>query len=260
MNLKIYQVDAFASAIFHGNPAAVCPLEEWLAKEQMQNIAMENNLAETAFFVKEEEGYALRWFTPQTEVDLCGHATLASAHVLFEHMGYKKEVIRFHTNSGILSVRRKGDQLTMDFPTAELNDFEPPAVLEEALRLPPTKVYKDTDILYVVNNGLQLRNMDPDFRLLKQLNTRGVIVTAPGIGDVDFLSRFFAPAVGVDEDPVTGSAHTMLTPYWSKRLGKKRLIGRQISKRGGTVYCEYKGDRVVLSGEACTYLEGTILL
>lgn len=260
MNLKIYQVDAFASAIFHGNPAAVCPLNEWLTKEQMQNIAMENNLAETAFFVKEEDGYALRWFTPQTEVDLCGHATLASAHVLFEHMGYEKEVIRFHTNSGILSVRRKGDQLTMDFPTAELNDFEPPAVLEEALRLPPTEVYKDTDILYVVNNGLQLRNMDPDFRLLKKLDTRGVIVTAPGIGDVDFLSRFFAPAVGVDEDPVTGSAHTMLTPYWSKRLGKKRLIGRQISRRGGTVYCEYKGDRVVLSGEACTYLEGTILL
>lgn len=260
MNLKIYQVDAFASAIFHGNPAAVCPLEKWLTEEQMQNIAMENNLAETAFFVKEEDGYTLRWFTPQTEVDLCGHATLASAHVLFEYLGYDKEVIRFHTNSGILTVRRKGDRLTMDFPTAELSNFEPPAVLEEALRIAPAEVYKDTDILYVVNNGLQLRNMDPNFRLLKQLDTRGVIVTAPGIGDVDFLSRFFAPAVGVDEDPVTGSAHTMLTPYWSKRLGKKRLIGRQISKRGGTVYCEDKGDRVELSGEACTYLEGTILL
>lgn len=259
MKLHIYQVDAFATKVFEGNPAAVCPLNEWLSDEVMQNIAMENNLSETAFFVNQGESYRLRWFTPETEVDLCGHATLASAHVLFEHLGYEEEVIRFGSNSGELRVQKDGDRLVMDFPTSELEESEVPSELEEALDALPTELFRADDYLYIVDSEQQIRALDPDFRLLKQVNTRGIIVTAPS-EEFDFVSRFFAPAVGIDEDPVTGSAHTMLAPYWSKRLGKDKLIGRQISKRGGTVYCHQKGDRVELGGEARTFMKGQIII
>ncbi|HKK46071.1 MAG TPA: PhzF family phenazine biosynthesis protein [Balneolaceae bacterium] len=257
MKLSIYQVDAFSQQPFKGNPAAVCPLDEWLPDELMQNIAMENNLSETAFFVKQENDYRLRWFTPVAEVDLCGHATLASSHVLFEHLGYDADMIRFDSNSGELQVRREDDRLLMNFPASEVNPVDIPDFLEEAVGIPAQELYKDTDYLYVVENEQQVRNLNPDIRLLKEADVRGIIVTAPG-NEVDFVSRFFAPAVGVEEDPVTGSAHTMLTPYWSARLGNNELIARQISQRGGTIYCTLQGDRVELGGYACTILQGEI--
>lgn len=257
MKFTLYQVDAFASSVFEGNPAAVCPLEEWIPKEQMQQIAMENNLSETAFFVSTNGLYRLRWFTPATEVDLCGHATLASASVLFNHLGYSEDVIRFESNSGELLVRREGERLIMNFPAAALHEAKAPDFLKQAIGIPPKELYKDTDYLYVIDTEQQVRNLDPDIRLLKKADVRGVIVTAPGEA-VDFVSRFFAPAAGVDEDPVTGSAHTMLTPYWSRRLGKDELIGRQVSRRGGTVYCQHLGDRVELGGQAQTFMKGEI--
>lgn len=257
MKLPIYQVDAFASEVFEGNPAAVCPLDEWLPDTKMQNIAMENNLSETAFFVRQEEGYRLRWFTPTTEVDLCGHATLASAHVLFEHLGYEKQEIRFDSNSGELKVKQREGRLVMNFPASDLTESMPPAFLEEAVGIPAQELYRDTDYLYVVESEEQVRSLEPDIRQLKQANVRGVIVTAPG-DDFDFVSRFFAPAAGVDEDPVTGSTHTMLTPYWSNRLQKNELAGRQVSQRGGTVYCLDLGDRVELEGTAITFMQGEI--
>lgn len=259
MQLTLYQVDAFASAVFEGNPAAVCPLDEWISDELMQQIAMENNLSETAFFVEDGDKYQLRWFTPTTEVDLCGHATLASAHVLFEHLGYDKEEIRFSCNSGELSVQKEDGRLVMNFPASELNISAVPDILEEAIEIPSKELYRDTDYLYVVENEEQVQNLNPDIRLLKKADVRGIIVTAPG-KEVDFVSRFFAPGAGVDEDPVTGSAHTMLTPYWSKELGKRELVARQVSQRGGTVYCKFLGDRVELGGTAKTFMKGTITL
>jgi PhzF family phenazine biosynthesis protein len=257
MRLPIYQVDAFANQIFEGNPAAVCPLKEWIPDEQMQLIAMENNLSETAFFVKRDGRYDLRWFTPTTEVDLCGHATLASAHVLFEHLGYEESVIRFDCNSGELQVEKRGDQLVMNFPAAALHKAEVPGFLEDAVGIAAKELYKDTDYLYVVETEQQVRNLDPDIRLLAKADVRGIIVTAPG-EETDFVSRFFAPSAGVDEDPVTGSAHTMLAPYWSRRLEKDELIGRQVSQRGGTVHCTYLDSRVELGGAARTFLTGEI--
>jgi len=255
MKLPIYQVDAFASEPFEGNPAAVCPLDEWLADELMQQIAMENNLSETAFFVEQENEYRLRWFTPTTEVDLCGHATLASAHVLFEQLNCDQQIIRFDSNSGELKVRKEEGRLVMNFPTAALNRAEVPDFLEEAVGVSAQELYRDTDYLYVVESEEQVRNLNPDIQAMAKADVRGIIVTAPG-KEYDFVSRFFAPNAGVDEDPVTGSAHTMLTPYWSNRLDKKKLVGRQVSRRGGTVYCHYKGDRVEISGEACTVMQG----
>lgn len=257
MKLPIYQVDAFATDIFEGNPAAVCPLQDWIPDEKMQQIAAENNLSETAFFVPQDNGYRLRWFTPATEVDLCGHATLASAHVLFEHLGFEEKVIRFASNSGELQVQKQEGKLVMDFPASKLEEAEAPPFLEEALGVPAKELYRDTDYLYVVETEEQVRNLDPDIRLLKKAPVRGIIVTAPS-EEFDFVSRFFAPAAGVDEDPVTGSAHTMLTPYWANRLGKNELVGRQISKRGGTVYCRQKGERVALGGTAKTFMQGEI--
>lgn len=257
MRIPIYQVDAFASQVFEGNPAAVCPLQEWISDEQMQNIAMENNLSETAFFVKQGNRYQLRWFTPTTEVDLCGHATLASAHVLFEHLGYDEQVIRFDCNSGELTVKKRDGQLVMDFPSVALRETEPPSFLEDAVGVPAKELYRDTDYLYVVEIEQQVLNLDPDIRLLGKADVRGIIVTAPG-QETDFVSRFFAPAAGVDEDPVTGSAHTMLTPYWSRRLGKDELVGRQVSRRGGTVHCKQRDNRVELAGKAQTFLQGEI--
>jgi PhzF family phenazine biosynthesis protein len=259
MERPIYQVDAFTTDVFGGNPAAVCPLEEWLPDELMQNIAMENNLAETAFFVQEDAGYRLRWFTPVTEVQLCGHATLASAHVLFEHLGYEEEIIEFETLSGPLSVRKDGAQLVMDFPASAFDPTDTPPLLEQALGIECREVYLDMDYMCVVDGEEQLRTLDPNMRLLAKIDGRGVIATAASDREgIDFVSRFFAPSAGVDEDPVTGSAHTMLTPYWSSQLGKKTLVGRQISQRGGTVYCRLEEDRVNLSGQAQTYLQGGI--
>jgi PhzF family phenazine biosynthesis protein len=257
MKLPIYQVDAFASKPFEGNPAAVCPLNKWLPDELMQKIAMENNLSETAFFVEQDEDYRLRWFTPTTEVDLCGHATLASAHVLFEHLNYDQQVIRFDSNSGKLKVRKEEGRLVMNFPAAALNREEVPDFLVEAVGVPVQELYRDTDYLYVVESEEQVRSLDPDIRAMAKADVRGIIVTAAADrNDLDFVSRFFAPAAGVDEDPVTGSAHTMLTPYWSNQLGKQQLVGRQVSRRGGTVYCHDKEDRVEISGEACTVMQG----
>ncbi len=255
MKLPIYQVDAFAPKPFEGNPAAVCPMDKWPSDELMQKIAMENNLSETAFFVRQNESYRLRWFTPTTEVDLCGHATLASAHVLFEHLGFGQKTIRFDSNSGELKVQKNENRLVMDFPSAKLDRAESPDFLEDAVGVSAQELYCDTDYLYVVESEEQVRNLDPDIRKMAKADVRGIIVTAPA-EEYDFVSRFFAPNAGVDEDPVTGSAHTMLTPYWSRRLKKKKLTGRQVSRRGGTVYCHQKDDRVEIAGEVCTVMQG----
>lgn len=257
MKLDIYQADAFTGKLFEGNPAAVCPLDEWLPDTILQNIALENNLSETAFFVKEEGGYRLRWFTPKTEVDLCGHATLASAHILFSQLDYSEPEIVFHSNSGPLRVRRRENQLVMNFPATLGKKVEPPEGLMEAMGVGSDEVYRASDYMIVLEDEEQVAGLAPDFFSLRKVNTRGIIATAPG-NDFDFVSRFFAPAVGIDEDPVTGSAHTMLTPYWAQELGKEELRARQISARGGTVYCKQLDNRVEIAGEAVTYMIGII--
>ncbi len=257
MKIPIYQVDAFTRKLFSGNPAAVCPLESWLPVATMQKIAMENNLSETAFFVDEGDTYGLRWFTPTVEVDLCGHATLATAHVLFNHLNYDGDEITFSTKSGLLTVKKSGDALLMNFPADEMPETDPPDVLFDGLGLRSDKVFRSDDYMVVLDNEYDVADLTPDFRLLSEVDARGIIVTAPGI-DVDFVSRFFGPQSGVDEDPVTGSAHTKLTPYWAKVLGKNKLTARQISDRGGDLICELKGDRVELQGHAVSYLSGEI--
>ncbi|MEO1023210.1 MAG: PhzF family phenazine biosynthesis protein [Bacteroidota bacterium] len=259
MKLPIYQADAFTSSVFGGNPAAVMPLESWLDDQTMQCIAMNNNLSETAFFVKEEDGYHLRWFTPSVEVDLCGHATLATSHVLFEHLGFQGDEITFHTKSGKLVVKKAGDFLEMDFPAYALEKVFAPSVLFQALGVTDGEVYKTDDYLVVLETEEQVANLTPDFRMLMEVDARGIIVTAPG-REVDFVSRFFAPQSGIDEDPVTGSAHCALTPYWAGVLGKQELSARQISSRGGVLTCTLNGDRVTLKGEAITFLVGEITL
>ncbi len=259
MNLTIYQVDAFTDELFKGNPAAVCPLQEWLSDELMQQIAAENNLSETAFFVPRGDDFELRWFTPAREVRLCGHATLATAHVLYHHMGYKEGAIVFHTQSGELEVRRSGDAYNMDFPTDEIQQIERPSPLfQEVLGIEPVEVWKGIDDFMVVLNSYdEIIGLYPDFVKMKTINARGVLVTAPG-KDTDFVSRGFFPAYGVDEDPVTGSAHTTLAPYWAERLGKTEMTALQASQRTGRLHCSYKGDRIRLIGDAKTYMIGTI--
>jgi PhzF family phenazine biosynthesis protein len=261
VTIKLYQVDAFAEKIFSGNPAAVCPLNDWLPEQLMQDIAMENNLAETAFFVKKGDQYEIRWFTPSVEVDLCGHATLASAHVLFNHENHKGDSIIFYSHrSGILTVKREQQQLTLDFPVDVLKQID---VTDEhwiPFGLRPQELYRGkTDFMMVFENESQIKNLKPDFKLVNNLDCRGVIVTAKG-DTVDFVSRFFAPQSGIDEDPVTGSAHTTLTPYWSKKLGKKTLSAIQLSKRRGILTCTDNGERVLISGQAKLYLKGEILV
>ncbi|HYW35618.1 MAG TPA: PhzF family phenazine biosynthesis protein [Balneolaceae bacterium] len=258
MEFELFQVDAFTDEIFKGNPAAVCPLDEWLPVDTMQNIAMENNLSETAFFVKEESGFRLRWFTPKAEVDLCGHATLATAHVLFKHKSYSQSSVSFFTRSGELKVAKRGDGYAMNFPAKPTPREAPPLDLYHGINGEiADEVYKSDDFMLVFDKEEKVRNIKPNFSLISMVDARGVIVTAPG-NKVDFVSRFFAPAVGVDEDPVTGSAHTMLTPYWARRLNKKELTAQQISKRGGTLKCRLLNeDRVEISGQACTYLKGS---
>lgn len=257
MELTIYQVDAFASQVFEGNPAAVCPLQSWLADELLQKIAEENNLSETAFFVAGENDFLLRWFTPEEEVDLCGHATLAAAHVLFQHLGYAGHCIHFQTRSGELVVEKSEKGYSMDFPASAPEYVEAPSILTNALGVRPTEVLAAFDYVVVLGSEDELRALAPDFTVLSQLDLRGVVVTAPGV-DVDFVSRCFFPKLRIDEDPVTGSAHCELAPYWSRKLGKTSLTARQLSKRTGMVACEVIGDRVVLSGNAADYMRGTI--
>ncbi|MFA5668140.1 MAG: PhzF family phenazine biosynthesis protein [Balneolaceae bacterium] len=257
MKLPIYQVDAFSKNVFGGNPAAVCPLGEWLPSELMQKLAMENNLSETAFIVPEKDGYGLRWFTPTTEVDLCGHATLATAHVLFEHLAYPKKEINFYTKSGKLVVQKEGDRLMMDFPADKMEKVVAPPILLQSIGVKEGDVYRSDDYMVVLQDEEQVASLEPNFSMLAEVDARGVIVTAPG-KSVNFVSRFFAPQSGINEDPVTGSAHTKLVPYWAQRLGKNELEARQISKRGGDLSCRLKGDRVEILGHAATYLTGEI--
>lgn len=257
--LKIYQVDAFTDRVFSGNPAAVCPLEKWLPDEVMQNIAAENNLAETAFFVPSEDGFDLRWFTPTVEVDLCGHATLATAHIIFTEMNHDTNAILFNTKSGILTVTKIEVGYKMDFPADMPKPLEGNKIISDSLGVPIDSVLKGKDdYIAVLSNQKALENLQPDFALMATLKSRGLIVTAPG-DSVDFVSRCFYPQSGVDEDPVTGSAHTAMTPYWSIRLGKDTLTAQQISARGGKLVCALEGDRVFLYGRAVTFLRGEVL-
>lgn len=257
MKLDLYQIDAFANHAFEGNPAAVVPLQEWLDDDLMQAIAEENNLAETAFFVEEAEGFHIRWFTPLTEVDLCGHATLASAFVLFQELGFSGSEVIFNSRSGPLIVRPRGELLEMDFPAQPCSPCEAPDGLYQALGQTAVECLQNEDYLVVLESQAQLQALTPNFPLLGELDLRGVIVTAPA-EDYDFVNRFFAPNVGINEDPVTGSAFTKLVPYWANRLGKTQLQGKQVSSRGGEVSCELRGDRVLLAGRGVKYLQGTI--
>lgn len=260
MKQKIYQIDAFTDTVFGGNPAAVCILQKWLSDELMQNIAAENNLAETAFAVPNGDSYELRWFTPELEVDLCGHATLATAFTLFQYYGNTNNTIRFLSpRSGELLVYRNADEsMTMDFPTDDLIPTPNQEAIHKAIGKVPMKTFKGkTDYLLIFESQQDIEALRPNFHLLDQLDCRGVIVSAPGT-EVDFVSRFFAPQCGIPEDPVTGSAHTTLTPYWSTQLNKTRLTAKQLSQRGGSLICEYLGNRVKISGKAVCYLIGEI--
>lgn len=257
MEIRIYQVDAFANKTFEGNPAAVCPLDTWLPNELLQQIAEENNLSETAFFVAENESFALRWFTPEEEVDLCGHATLASAHVLFHHLGYSKESISFYTKSGILKVKRAESGYSMSFPASLPEPTKIPHELAVGLGIKPKLTLAAFDYIVVLENEAQVQAITPDLSMLQKLDLRGVVITALG-DEVDFVSRCFFPSLSVNEDPVTGSAHCELAPYWSKQLGKNQLIGQQLSKRTGLVKCKVIDDKVILEGNAVDYMSGII--
>jgi len=257
MKLKMYQVDAFASQPFEGNPAAVCPLNTWLPDETMQAIASENNLSETVFFVPREGGFSIRWFTPTVEVNLCGHATLASAYVLFHELEYKEGNIVFFSRSGELVVKRVGEWLELDFPLQTPLACPVPQAITDAFQVKPLTCLKAEDYLVVFEQASDVIQANPDLTCLKELDLRGVIITAKS-DSYDFVSRFFAPNYGIDEDPVTGSAFTQLIPYWSEQLGKSKLSAKQVSKRGGEVLCELVGQRVKISGKAVKYLEGTI--
>lgn len=255
MLIPYFHVDAFASGLFSGNPAGVCVLADWLPDTTLQAIAAENSLAETAFLVHRAVAYDLRWFTPTLEVDLCGHATLASAHVLFTHFGLLGSSVRFQTQSGLLGVARDGDKLTLDFPAWPAKKCEAPRGLIEGLGATPSYVAKNRDFLAVFDSEDAVRRLRPDMILLEKLDALGVIATAPG-ATCDFVSRFFAPRAGIPEDPVTGSAHCTLTSYWAERLGRNKLQARQISQRGGELECTLSGDRVQIAGRAVTYLTG----
>jgi PhzF family phenazine biosynthesis protein len=256
-NISIYQIDAFANQAFKGNPAAVCPLDAWLPDELMQSIAAENNLSETAFFVPEGDRFSIRWFTPCAEVELCGHATLASAFVLFNILGFEGDRIDFNSKSGILPVSRSGERLVLDFPSHPPEPCDVPAEIIEAFGMAPGECLKAGDYVVIFHNDEQVRSASPDFEILKSLDSRGVIISAAS-EECDFVARFFAPNLGIPEDPVTGSAYTQLVPYWAKRTGKTAFHARQVSSRGGELFCELIGDRVRIAGTAVKYLEGTI--
>jgi len=262
MKITITYVDAFTNKVFGGNPAAVCVLDNWLEDSLMQEIAMENNLSETAFLVKDGVAYHIRWFTPTVEVDLCGHATLAAGKVLFEQPGFTGDEISFHSKSGLLKVKKETNgMLTLDFPASIpelLND--PPAIILDSLKIESDGIYKGPfDYMVVARNQAAIESLQPDFKLLATLPSRGIVVTAQG-NEVDFVSRCFYPQSGIDEDPVTGSAHTMMTPYWAEKLGKTKLSAIQLSKRKGHLQCELAGNRVLMSGFAVIYLKGEIEL
>ncbi len=261
MKIPIYQVDAFSETIFSGNPAAVCPLENWPDDQLLQNIAAENNLSETAFLVRGDTTTEIRWFTPVAEVELCGHATLASAHVLFHHQGYPGETIHFQSRySGELTVSKKGSLLELNFPVDQLEPALPPEGLIGAIGKKPLEIWKGKkDYLLFYGSQEDIEELNPDFGALKMVHARGIMATAAGY-DCDFVSRFFAPAVGVNEDPVTGSAHTSLTPFWAHRLNQLSFDAMQISKRGGFLKCQLSGNRVLIAGQAKTYLIGDIFV
>lgn len=257
MRLRLFQVDAFTDRVFEGNPAAVVPLDSWLDDDLLRAIAGENNLSETAFFVAREAGYQLRWFTPDSEVDLCGHATLATAHVLFEHLGCSGDEVVFESRSGELGVRRCEAGLELDFPAQPCREIGMPSGMHEALGARPVEAFEGADCMVVFGSGAEVRSLAPDFRALSRMPGRGVIATAPG-DEADFVSRCFYPALAVDEDPVTGSAHCQMAPYWADRLGKAELLAHQVSARGGRIRCRLAGERVRLAGRAMDYLVGTI--
>ncbi len=257
--MTLYQIDAFTDKLFGGNPAAVIILDSWPEDRLMQSIALENNLAETAFVVPEGDDYRIRWFTPAVEVDLCGHATLAAAFVMFTELGYSKNLIRFQSRSGWLSVSKNDSWLTLDFPADQLKPLNITSSIQKCTTANILEAYQGrSDYLLVLSDEKTLKNSHFDLLAIGALGNRGVIVTAEG-KDVDFVSRFFAPAYGIPEDPVTGSAHTSLTPYWAGRLNKKKLTAKQVSSRGGNLKCELNGDRVLISGQAVLYMKGEIL-
>lgn len=259
MKLQIFQVDAFTSRPFAGNPAAVVPLDAWLPDEVMQNIAAENNLAETAFFVKNGDGYNLRWFTPKVEVNLCGHATLASAHVIFNELKLESETIKFHSHrSGPLGVTKVEDRLVLDFPAYPITEIDTPEGLKD-VEVPPLKCWETQGdmLMLLLRNQQEIAGLEPDMHRIAQLPYNEVIITAKG-DDCDFASRMFAPRLGIPEDPVTGAIHCSLIPYWAGELGKNELFARQVSERGGELYCKLAGDRVKIGGNATLYLKGEI--
>jgi PhzF family phenazine biosynthesis protein len=259
MNIPLFRVDAFANEVFEGNPAAVCPLQSWIPDDMMRAIAAENNLPDTAFFVSESENYALRWFSPRHEVKLCGHATLASAFVIFNVLNTTKTEVHFTTQSGPLCVRQEGELLVMDFPSYPPSECaRAPAELLKALHAAPERILQAHGNYFAVYaNEEQIRDARPDFALLEKLHPSGVCITAPGV-QADFVSRHFVPSYGVPEDPVTGSTHCSLTPYWANRMGKQQLQARQLSARGGELWLEVAGDRVFIKGKAVLYLAGTL--
>ncbi|GAX60977.1 phenazine biosynthesis protein [Candidatus Scalindua japonica] len=259
MELDLYQIDTFTDRVFKGNPAAVIPLESWLPENTMQSIAQENNLSETTFFVPTDNGFHIRWFTPETEVDLCGHATLAAAYVLLNLFDYKKERVEFESKSGNLTVFQKDGWLVMDFPAQSPIPCNIPDAIVKAFGRTPIECLQAEDYTVVFENESEVLSIKPDMVYLKKLDLRGVIITSRS-KKYDFVSRFFAPNFGIDEDPVTGSAHTQLTPYWSGKLGKTKMEVKQISRRGGELVCELHNDRVLISGKAVKFLEGKIEL
>jgi PhzF family phenazine biosynthesis protein len=259
MKLTLYQVDAFTGKLFGGNPAAVIPLDHWIDEQLMQQLAMENNLSETVFFVPKGDDFEIRWFTPASEINLCGHATLASAFVLYNILDFRKPKLVFHSKSGKLEIEKRGDLYVMDFPAwvpQRIQDY--PENLQQALGISEiVGVYKYRDLLIELNKEEDVRNAKPDFTAIKRIGEK-MIITAPGIEGVDFVSRFFAPSVGVDEDPVTGSAHSQLIPFWSEKLGKKKMHAKQLSQRGGELWVGHWGDRVSMAGQCAFYMKGEI--
>lgn len=260
MNLEIYQVDAFTQNAFGGNPAAICPLSNWLADDVMLKIASENNLSETAFFVKKAGVYEIRWFTPTVEINLCGHATLASAHVIFNYLEPKENKIEFYSaRSGNLSVEKQGEVFILDFPRYGVSKIEVDAQLVEAVGKRPLQTWETQGnmVLMLFDTEEDIKNIAPDMSALAKISFDEIIVTAKGTS-ADFVSRMFAPRIGIPEDPVTGAIHCSLIPFWAERLGKERLYAKQISARGGELFCELNGDRVKIGGNAALYMRGEI--